>query len=272
MTKEIKTYIVDAFTDEPFKGNQAGVCVLSNKLSDKEMLAIAKELGFSETAYVIPKKKSGEYIIRFFSPKMEIPLCGHATLAAAKVMFNDQPSLTKICFETMEGRELPIAMIEDKIAMDFPVFSTVPYLTEPKLLAALGLEEVSSSHYNIETKIILLEIDDSAQLEQMAPDFQKLVKSHADINGVLVTTRSERKGFDFESRYFWPWSGTNEDPVTGATHTFLTEFWGRRLGKRKMRSFQCSERTGFMEVELMENGTVCIKGDAIVILSGVLAL
>ena len=109
-------------------------------------------------------------------------------------------------------------------------------------------------------------------LHNLSPNFEQLELSHDSINGVLVTATSHRKGFDFESRYFWPWSGTNEDPVTGGTHTFLAKYWGTRLKKKKMKSFQCSERTGFMEVELIGNNKMTIKSNAQIILKGELII
>jgi len=105
----------------------------------------------------------------------------------------------------------------------------------------------------------------------LSPDFAKLKRSHNSINGVLVTAQSTKENYDFESRYFWPWSGTNEDPVTGGTHTFLTKYWGVRLNKTKMNSFQCSQRTGFMEVELVRNKLI-IKSEAQIILKGSLQI
>ena len=105
-------------------------------------------------------------------------------------------------------------------------------------------------------------------LLNLKPNFEQLKNSHNSINGVLVTSKSNKENYDFESRYFWPWSGTNEDPVTGGTHTFLTKYWSQRLNKTKMKSFQCSQRTGFMEVELISNKKLTIKGKAQLTLKG----
>jgi len=156
--------------------------------------------------------------------------------------------------------------------MEFPIYQTVPKEVPRELLEALGINEVNNSEFNIETKILLLEIDSAELLKNLTPDFEKLKKSHNEINGVLVTARSARPEFDFESRYFWPWSGTNEDPVTGGTHTFLAKYWGTRLHKTKMNSFQCSERTGFMEVELVNEEKMIIKSKAQIILKGELTI
>ena len=264
----LKTYTVDSFTSEPFKGNPAGVCLPVHDLSEKLMLKIAQELGLSETAYLRRIADSEKYSIRYFSPVMEIPLCGHATLASAKVLFQENESLTKLVFVTIENLELEITKVGEQIRMVFPVYETSPADAPPNLLAALGLKTIINSVYNKETNILLLEIAESEQLQNLAPDFTALVHSHDKINGVLVTTPSQREDFDFESRYFWPWSGTNEDPVTGGTHTFLTKYWSERLGKKKLRSFQCSKRTGSMEVELINDTQMTITSHATIIFKG----
>ncbi len=269
--KNIETYIVDSFTNEPFKGNPAGVCITTEQLEEIEMLKIAKELGLSETCFVGVKNHNGEFPIRYFSPIMEIPLCGHATLAASKVLFEKNKSST-ITFKNIQGLTLPVKKEGESINMEFPIYDTSPQEAPQKLIDALGLTEILNSEYNSETNILLLEIESSLTLKELTPDFNKLVKSHSQINGVLVTAASENKNFDFESRYFWPWSGTNEDPVTGGTHTFLAKYWSTRLNKMKMMSFQCSKRTGFMEVELLNNEKMKIKSKAQIILRGVLTL
>jgi len=265
--KKIETYIVDSFTDQPFKGNPAGVCLLKENLTDSEMLSIAKELGLSETAFIGESNEKNEFPIRFFSPVMEIPLCGHATLASSKVLFEKigQRALT---FVNIQNLKLPIEHDGEFIKMVFPIYGTVPKEVPFELLIALGIKEVINSEYNNETRILLLEIESCELLKDLTPDFDKLKRSHNEINGVLVTALSSKPGFDFESRYFWPWSGTNEDPVTGGTHTFLAKYWGTRLNKTKMNSFQCSERTGFMEVELLDENKMTLKSKAQIILKG----
>jgi PhzF family phenazine biosynthesis protein len=272
MKNKIETYIVDSFTDKPFKGNPAGVCVLYQGLSNTQMLSIAKELGLSETAFITPIDELNEYAIRYFSPIMEIPLCGHATLAASKVLFEIYPEMIEIHFKNIQNLDLMIRKYGETIEMEFPVYDTVPQNTPEELLKALGIKEISNSEFNKETNILLLEIESSEVLENLSPNFEKLKHSHNSINGVLVTAISQRNDYDFESRYFWPWSGTNEDPVTGGTHTFLSKYWSTRLNKKKMNSYQCSERTGFMEVELISDKKLTIKSEAQIILKGELRI
>jgi len=272
MSQLIKTFIVDSFTDEPFKGNPAGVCVLEKALTETQMLSIAKELGLSETAFILKKAAEKNYTIRFFSPKMEISLCGHATLAAAKVLFEQFPLLKDIQFTTQQQLNLRIKREGLSILMEFPVYDTLPANVPTAMLIALGIKVFKNSVYNEENNILLIEISDSQVLKNLQPDYAALYRSHNSINGVLVTAPSTQSNFDFESRYFWPWSGTTEDPVTGATHTFLAKYWSDKLGKRKMNSFQCSERTGFMEVELIGEDTLIIKSVAQIVLEGLLRL
>jgi PhzF family phenazine biosynthesis protein len=269
----IKTFIVDAFTDQAFKGNPAGVCILEKDLEDAKMLSIAKELGLSETAFIKKIDKGDNYSIRYFSPKMEIPLCGHATMASSKVLFSLEENTSKIFFRTIQNIELVITKTANKeIIMQFPIYETEPASYSTSMTTALGLKNVINCVYNKETNILILEIEDSIELSKLKPNFEALYKSHDTINGVLVTALSKKENYDFESRYFWPWSGTNEDPVTGGTHTFLAKYWSKRIGKKKMHSFQCSERSGFMEVELMDDKNLSIKSNAKIIFEGNLIL
>jgi PhzF family phenazine biosynthesis protein len=266
----MKTFIVDSFTNTPFRGNPAGVCIVEAELSDARMLCIAQELNLSETAFIRPLQTSSTYSIRFFSPKMEIALCGHATLAAAKVMFVTH-DLDEVHFINIQNLDLSAKAVEGHVVMEFPRYETQPSDAPSALLAALGISAITNAVYNAQTRILMLEIADPQELAGLEPDFAALYRSHHSINGVLVTAASGTDGYDFHSRYFWPWSGTNEDPVTGGTHTFLAPYWSLRLGKPKLKSFQSSQRTGFMEVEVVE-GKVRIQGQAVIVLEGELAL
>jgi PhzF family phenazine biosynthesis protein len=268
----IETYIVDAFTDKPFKGNPAGVCILLSDLETHQMLSIANELGLSETAFIKKYPDEDKYSIRYFSPKMEIPLCGHATLASSKVLFDRNSETEKIWFVTGQNLDLKIFKEGDKIAMEFPVYDTEPADAPASLLRALEIDTAVNVEYNAQTRILLIEIKSSEMLRNLKPDFQGLSRSHSGINGVLVTAPSSNGDYDFQSRYFWPWSGTNEDPVTGGTHTFLVKYWSKRLRKSKMKSFQCSERTGFMDVEIISEKTFTIKSNAQIIFQGKLRI
>jgi PhzF family phenazine biosynthesis protein len=261
----MKTYFADSFTNEPFKGNPAAVCFPESELQDAIMQNIAAEIGFSETAFV-RHIADHRYNIRFFTPKQEIPLCGHATLAASTIIFNTT-QLERICFLNCEGVVLDIWKSNGQIAMQFPVYDTEAITVPMSLLLALGINSFEHSRYSPKNKIILIEIKGTAALAGLQPDFPALIQSYSGINGVLVTAQSENTVYDFHYRYFWPWAGTNEDPVTGGVQTFLTKYWAMRLRKNLLRAFQSSNRTGSMTTELQE-GRVIIYGEAITILEG----
>lgn len=262
----MRTYIVDAFTDVKFSGNPAGVCFPETDLADSQMLLIAQELSLSETAFVRRLDNGPDYSIRFFSPIMEIPLCGHATLASAKVILEEGAD-REVAFCTITGERLIATASESGIVLKFPLYETRPAEAPAALLTALGLKFVQNAEFNDETKILLLEIENPKELAALEPDFVALPGSHAGINGVLVTAPSGQDGYDFHSRYFWPWSGTDEDPATGGTHTFLTKYWADRLGKTRLRSFQSSKRTGSMYAEII-GVNVFLTSQAVIVLRG----
>lgn len=262
----MKTYIVDSFTKEPFKGNPAGVCFPELDLDDKTMLSIASEFGLSETAFVRQTDKPDIFTIRFFSPKKEIPLCGHATLASATIIFNES-RLDMIHFKTVGNLDLAIRRQGQEIEMEFPVYNTVPFTVPQDMLKALGVDTAINTTFSPNSGIILLEIEDVMALAGLTPDYGALMRSYDGINGVLVTAVSKTDGFDYHYRYFWPWAGTNEDPVTGGVQTFLAKYWSERLNKNKMRAFQSSARTGYMNIEL-RGDKVLLTSRAVVILTG----
>ncbi|GAB2966516.1 PhzF family phenazine biosynthesis protein [Hymenobacter coalescens] len=262
----MKTYFVDSFTTTRFAGNPAAVCLPEHELSAATMQHVAAEIGFSETAFVRPDAAGRGYHIRFFTPKQEIPLCGHATLAAAKVTF-DATGLQQVVFVNPDGVELRCEQVEGSIRMRFPVYETEPIDVPTAVLQALGLADCLNARYSPRNKIILLEIGRAAVLAGLQPDFAALMRSYQGINGVLVTARADTPAYDFHYRYFWPWAGTNEDPVTGGVHTFLTKYWADKLQRRELRAFQSSARTGHMRTELRPDG-VCIYGEAVTVLAG----
>jgi PhzF family phenazine biosynthesis protein len=261
----MKTYFVDSFTNQKFKGNPAAVCIAENDLDSTTMQSIATEIGFSETAF-IKNINNNTYSIRFFTPKMEISLCGHATLASSKIVF-DTTTLQNIIFINCENVELKIGKANDKIVMQFPVYETTGIDVPKSVLDAIGIDKTVNTRFSPDRKIILIEISNTNTLANLKPDFLALVNSYTGINGVLVTAQSNSHDFDFHYRYFWPWAGTNEDPVTGGIQTFLTKYWATKLDKNKLRAFQSSLRTGMMTTELLED-KVLIYGDAVTVFEG----
>jgi len=261
----MKTYFVDSFTTQKFKGNPAAVCIAESYLENDTMQNIATEIGFSETAF-IKQISENTYSIRFFTPKKEIPLCGHATLASAKAIFENS-ALEELSFINCEDLELKIQKSGSKIVMQFPVYETTEISVPKAVLAALGINETLDTRYSEKNKIILIEINDSKTLASLKPHFPALINSYSGINGVLVTAKSADAEFDFQYRYFWPWAGTNEDPVTGGVQTFLTKYWAKKLGKNKFNAFQSSSRTGVMTTELTDD-KVFIYGEAVITFEG----
>ena len=198
----MKTYFVDAFTNQKFKGNPAAVCIAEKKIDDITMQSVATEIGFSETAFI--QKISGNiYSIRFFTPKKEVPLCGHTTLASSKIIF-DTTNADTISFLNNENIELKISKADGKIVMEFPVYDTQEIEIPKSMLDALGLGEIVNLCFSFKNKIILIEIKNTEALASLKPDFHALINSYSGINGVLVTAQSDNSEFDFHYRYFWP--------------------------------------------------------------------
>ncbi|PIB35924.1 hypothetical protein BFP72_11230 [Reichenbachiella sp. 5M10] len=261
----IRTYTLDAFTDRPFAGNPAAVCMLKEPLAEDAMLAIAREFNLSETAYVT-QLSGGVYGIRYFSPIQEIPLCGHATLSAAKVLFSTK-SLDAVDFVTGEGLTLHCFKVGSEIMMRFPLYGTVVSEVPESMLVALGLDSVLAARFCQETKMLLLEMGGAEALRLLKPDFEALQASHQGINGVIVTARST-DAYDFHSRYFWPWAGGNEDPVTGAAHTVLAKYWQEQLGQDQFRAYQASARGGFMKLKIVAEDRLEITSNAVIVHTG----
>lgn len=261
----MKTYFIDSFANEKFKGNPAAVCFPEGTLDEATMQSVANEIGFSETAFV-ERVSVARYTIRFFTPKQEIPICGHATLAAAKVVFAADGS-DSIVFINLNGLELRVSQQATKMTMQFPMYDLQEFEVPIQMSKALGIQQIVCAHYNKEVKVILIEIENWRVLDQLKPDFAALLNSYQNINGVCVTAASPGTDYDFHYRFFWPWSGTQEDPVTGGVQTFLTPYWATKLKLKKMRALQSSERTGVMELEF-DGERVLINGEAVSILEG----
>ena len=273
----IPVYQVDAFTDECFKGNPAAVCLLDNELDDHIMQAIAAEMNLSETAFVYslenkPIPRSTHFSLRWFTPKVEVPLCGHATLATAAVLFSEQQLDTnEIMFETLSGK-LIAKKEENCILLDFP--SNPPERMEPpeELLKALGIKSYQNIVNSHSAGKLLIHLENEDAVKTVKPDFEcmKNLPMYQGIIGVIVTSKGAPP-FDFISRFFAPWVGVNEDPVTGSAHTVLTPYWSEVLGKSEMVAFQASARGGKLIVRL-EGDRVNLLGEAVIVVKGELVL
>ncbi|NWA82850.1 PhzF family phenazine biosynthesis protein [Pseudomonas sp. D2002] len=258
---KLDIYQVDAFSQQPFGGNPAAVCPLTEWLPDEQLQNIAAENNLSETAYFVPR--GDFYELRWFTPEVEVDLCGHATLAAAWVLIHqlaDAPEVLR--FATRSG-ELRVTRNGDELAMDFPAKQPQPCEPPSGLLNALGIEHAEV--FAADDYIVL--VDDEAQIAALTPDFARL--KGLPKRGIAVTAKSTR--FDFVSRWFGPNVGVNEDPVTGSAHTSLAPFWAERLGKSILTAEQGGKRRGQLRCEL-KGDRVIISGHAVLYLQGVIYL
>ncbi len=250
---------VDAFTDEPFKGNPAGVCLLSSAAEGSWMQKVAQEMNLSETAFLYSVE--GGYNLRWFTPKVEVELCGHGTLATAHVLFGDghQPPDTVLRFQTKSG-ELTARKDGSWIELDFPATPAQQTPVPPGLVESLGV----SPRFVGKNKLdFLIEADSDAEVRECVPDFGELAR--LGVQGVIVTARDSSGNFDFISRGFFPGSGINEDPVTGSAHCVLAPYWAAQLGKVEFTAHQASQRGGVLRLKLKDD-RVLIAGQAVTVM------
>ncbi len=254
----IPFYQIDAFTSSLFSGNPAGVCPLQAWLPAYLMQKIAAENNLAETAFFIPKDENFE--IRWFTPEVEVSLCGHATLSAAHVLYKhlDYPN-KPIEFQSKSGI-LTVFREGDKITLDFPADFCDPIIPDPAMIEAIGKEPVVS--YKGKTDFLLI-YSSEEEIRQLKPDFSKLYK--VDARGIIVSARGDTA--DFVSRFFAPKVGINEDPVTGSAHTTLTPYWSRELVKNEMKAMQLSKRGGELWLK-MKGNRVEISGNSVTYLEG----
>ncbi len=259
----IPLLIVDAFTDRAFAGNPASVCFLERWPADAWLAKLAAEMNHSETAYLVPK--GGDFELRWFTPAVEVDLCGHATLASAAALYHTGRvmSTQPIVFHTHSG-PLTAAPHGDQIELDFPVTPAEPAAAPEGLLAALGVAPANVGRSKFD---YLVEVAGEDVVRGMTPDFRALLE--VECRGVIVTARSSDPAFDFVSRFFAPRAGIDEDPVTGSAHCTLAAYWHERLGKSELRAFQASARGGIVGVRLAGD-RVQLSGRATIVLEGTL--
>lgn len=248
----MKQFVVDAFTENVFHGNQAAVCVLENWLPEVLMLNIAKENNFSETAFTV--KCDNGYDLRWFTPGGEINLCGHATLGTSYVLFKYyEKDAENIVFHTLSG-DLFISRQDKFIVMNFPAYHCNEIAVTELMSNAMGV--IPEKAYI--DRDLLLVYEDEKIIRELKPDFEalKLLEGH----GVGVTAQG--KNYDCVSRFFVPKLKVNEDPVTGSVHCMITPYWAKRLGKNVINAYQASERGGELRCEL-RGDRVIIAGKAV---------
>jgi len=252
---------VDAFTDRPFSGNPAAVCLLASPADPAWMQQVAREMNLAETAFLV-RQRDG-FDLRWFTPATEVDLCGHATLASAHVLWEEQelPTNEIARFHTRSGL-LTASREPTLIWLDFPATPCHPAPKVPELERGIGtaMRYVGRTAFDY-----LVELDSEAAVRDLAPDLGVL--GRLPVRGVIVTARSESGSYDFVSRFFAPAAGVPEDPVTGSAHCGLAHFWAARLGKQQMVGYQASERGGFVTVRL-EGERVRLGGQAVTVLRG----
>ena len=252
-------YQVDAFTDSLFGGNPAAVCPLEAWLPDAAMQAIAAENNLSETAFFV--RDGGDYALRWFTPTVEVDLCGHATLAAGHVVFHYlEPQRETVSFHTLKAGTLIVTRRADMLVMDFPARPASPAPPPPGLFAALG----GAPREVLRARDHLIVYDTAAEIVALNPDLAALAK--VDCWAAIVTAPGE-SGVDFVSRFFAPAQGVPEDPVTGSAHCTLVPYWAKRLGKMQLEARQLSRRGGALYCAL-QGDRVNIGGRAVIYLDG----
>lgn len=254
----MKYFVIDTFTTEQYHGNPAGVCVMDQWLSDDRMQKIAFENNLAETAFLV--KNEDHYDLRWFTPEVEIDLCGHATLASAYVLMNYiDPTMKRISFHTMSG-VLTVSKEGELYLMDFP--SRMPVACDKQLLLEKALNTKVLETY--QSRDLVAVIQDADTLAKLQPDYS-LLKQMKEFFGIIVTAKGN--DCDFVSRYFAPNAGITEDPVTGSAHSTLIPFWSERLAKDTMSAKQLSPRGGEIFCKNL-HGRVEIGGKAVVHLKG----
>ena len=251
----IPCFQVDAFTNRLFAGNPAAVCLLDKSKSSKWMQSVAAENNLSETAFVVPMKTG--FGLRWFTPQVEVDLCGHATLAAAHVLWSEgvAPPNLQLSFKTKSG-VLTADLTARGIELDFPSRPAKPVKVVAGLQKALG---VKPKHVVQAADDLLVEVASESVVRKLLPDLSLLAKIKA--RGVIVTAKATKK-YHFISRFFGPAVGVDEDPVTGSAHCALAPYWGEQLGLTKMRGYQASARGGEVGVELVGD-RVRLRGTAV---------
>jgi PhzF family phenazine biosynthesis protein len=261
----IRFFHVDSFSEAPFAGNPAGVCLLPSPRDATWMQQVASEINLSETAFMSPVADG--FSLRWFTPTTEVDLCGHGTLASAHVLW-ETGTLKRdeqARFHTRSGL-LTATEQDGLITLDFPAMSEEPATVPAELIVAMGVEPRYVGRFGGE---YLIELETEEQVRRVRPDFPALKAMPGQ--AVVITSASTSDEFNFVSRCFAPWVGVDEDPVTGSVHCCLGPFWGKRLGKTRLVAYQASARGGVVHMELKE-GRVELGGRAVTVLRGELVV
>jgi PhzF family phenazine biosynthesis protein len=251
----MKQYIVDAFTNKPFSGNPAAVCVMECWPDEVFMKKLAMENNLSETAFIV--RESEGYHLRWFTPETEVELCGHATLASSFVILNYyEKESSEVHFNTLSG-ELIVRRKGDLYEMDFPTYELKDIPVSDEMEAAFGVRPIKA----VLGLDLVCVFENEDIIRTMKPDFQLLMKLEGRIQNVTAAGRE----LDCVSRSFAPKLGIAEDPVCGSAHCQIADYWARQLDKKEIDAYQASKRGGFLHCELLGNGRIAISGEASVV-------
>lgn len=259
-----KIFQVDAFTHEPYRGNPAGVCVLPEPKDEEWMQAVAREMNVAETAFLLADGVHN-FNLRWFTPTIEVKLCGHATLACAHVLWEEGlvEADATLSFQTLSGT-LTAQRAGEWIELDFPAEPPEQQNSYPlELRDALSVEPLYVGRNRLD---FLVEVESEEVLRRLAPDMRLLRALRT--RGVIVTSRSDNAKYDFVARFFAPGAGVDEDPVTGSAYCCLGPFWRERAGRDEMFAYQASPRGGEVRVRLAGGGRVLLGGQAVTVLRG----
>lgn len=267
-------YLVDVFTDVPFRGNPAAVCLHEAGIGEQWMQDIAAEMNQSETAFVTPLEnrriaQASTFSLRWFTPLKEVDLCGHATMAAAKVLFMLQKERHgELFFQTRSGM-LRVSLAKDSMIMQLPIHEPKAMFSNVSLKEALGIGELVNVMWDDRLGYLLVHLPKESDVAGIAPDFNALLALDLefDLNGLIVTSKGNGP-YDFVSRFFAPWLGINEDPVTGSSQTVLFPYWENIVGKSEMRSRQLSRRGGELWLRRHDRVSLEIQGQALLVAEG----
>ena len=246
----MKQFIVDAFSDQVFAGNQAAICILEKWPSDEIMLNITKENNFSETAFAV-KETEDKYHLRWFTPKAEIDLCGHATLATGYVILEHYNiNIASVTFKTLSG-DLIVRQKGDLYEMDFPAYKFTRVEVTDAMEEALGVRPIDA----VLSRDLLMILDSEDDVKKIKPNLEKLSK----LDGLIQAVTAKGSDYDCVSRVFAPKCSISEDPVTGSTHCLIVPYWAEKLHKNKLTAFQASARTGVLYCELACDDSCRVK-------------
>lgn len=256
--------VVDAFTDQPFGGNPAAVCVLERWPAEAWLQLVAREMNLSETAFLV-RREANEFELRWMTPRVEVALCGHATLASAHALWESGIApRTDLVFHTKSGALTATPAPGGEIELNFPATPATRCEPPAGMLDALGARAVAVARNEFD---YLVELATDAEVRTLTPDFAQLARTES--RGVIVTAKSAEPRFDFVSRFFAPQAGINEDPVTGSAHCCLAEWWGERFERLEMVGYQASERGGVVRVvRSADRARVKLIGRAVTITRG----